>query len=247
VTTRPHVTMVPMAKKLILGLVVLVVVVVAAGAVWYFVLDDDEPEKATVGCDPEPCAASTAETLDGTWDVVAADSTASLAITETIGGVADHTAQGELTGVAGTVTVTGDQVTDAEVTVDMTTLEFTDAPPGFDVANRANAMREQGLETDAFPEATFVLSAPIDLPADVEGGTTVQATATGDLTLHGVSKPVTFAIDVVASGDTFQITPSEFVPVVLADFGISVDAPGFVADISDEGSFDFELVLQQAA
>ncbi len=244
-----------MVKKLILGLAVVVVVAAAAGALWYFVLSDDEPEKATSGCDPAPCEESAftepeagdAGAFDGSWTVDGAQSTASLAITETIGGLADHTAQGELTGVTGTVEVAGTQVTDASIAVDMTTLEFTDSPPGFDVANRANAMQNQGLEISAFPEATFVLSAPIELPAEVGSGETVQSEATGDLTLHGVAQPVSFSIDITADGETFRVTPTEFVPVVLADFGISVNAPGFVADIADEGSFDFLLVLQKAA
>lgn len=248
----------PMPKKLILGLVALVVVAgVAFAALWYFVIDDDGPEKATSGCDPAPCEESSftepggtdgtdgagAGAFDGSWTIDAAQSTASLAITETIGGVADHTAQGELTGVSGTVEVAGTEVTDADVTVDMTTLEFTDAPPGFDVANRARAMEQQGLETSTFPDATFVLSSPISLPADAGSGETVQGEATGDLTLHGVSRPVTFSVDVTADGDTFRVTPTEFVPIALADFDITVDAPGFVADISDEGTFDFLLVL----
>lgn len=232
-----------MVKKL-LGLVAVVVLVLVGVAVWYLVIRDDTAEKATVGCDPEPCEESTVSSVDGTWAVVPDDSRTTLVITETIGGVADHQVEGTTT-VDGTVEIAGSSVTEATFTADMTTLEFTDAPPGFDVANRARAMEGTGLDTAEFPEATFTLTGPIELGDDVTSGETVTASTTGDLTLHGVTRPITFDVDVKAVGDTVQVTPSDFVPIVLADHEIEVDAPGFVADISDEGSFDFLLVLQQ--
>jgi len=211
-----------MIKKLV-GLVGVVVLVLVGVGVWYFAIRDDSVEKDTVGCDPEPCEASTVDSVDGTWAVVPADSSTSLVISETIGGVADHQVEGN-TDVTGTIEISGSQVTDASFTADMTTLEFTDAPPGFDVANRARAMERTGLETAEFPEATFVLSEPIEL-GDVTSGEIVTARATGD---------------------TVQVTPSDFVPIVLADHEMEVDAPGFIADIGDEGSFDFDIVLEQA-
>ncbi|QYG91123.1 YceI family protein [Iamia sp. SCSIO 61187] len=233
-----------MIKKLVGAVIVVVLVLVGVG-VWYFVIRDDSVEKAEVGCDPDPCETSTASTVDGTWTVVADGSETTLAITETIGGVADHAVEGH-TEVGGSVVVADGAVTEATITADMTTLAFTDAPPGFDVANRARAMERTGLETGAFPEATFSLTAPIELGDDVGSGEVVTAEATGDLTLHGVTRPVTFAVDVVADGATFRVTPSEFIPIVLADHDMEVDGPGFVADVADEGSFDFLLVLEQA-
>ncbi|HEX7132956.1 MAG TPA: YceI family protein [Iamia sp.] len=233
-----------MIKKL-LGLVVVVALVVVGFGVWYFVIRDDSVEKATAECDPAPCEESTVDSVDGAWSVVPADSETTIAITETIGGIADHQVEGH-TAVEGTVQVADSSVTEASFTADMTTLEFTDAPPGFNVANRANAMKGTGLETDTFPEATFALTAPIDLGDDLTSGETTTAEATGDLTLHGVTQSITFPVDVAADGDTFRVTPSEFIPIVLADYDMSVEAPGFVADIAAEGSFDFLLVLQQA-
>jgi polyisoprenoid-binding protein YceI len=232
-----------MLKKL-LGVLAVVVLVLIGVGVWYFVIRDDSVEKAEVGCDPSPCEASPTDSIDGTWAVVADGSETTLAITETIGGVADHEVEGH-TAVEGTVEVADSSVTEATFTADMTTLEFTDAPPGFDVANRARAMEGTGLETDRFPEATFTLTAPIELGDDVTSGEVVTAEATGDLTLHGQTQSITFGLDVVADGDTFRVTPSEFVPIALDDYSVTIDAPGFVADIAQEGSFDFELVLQK--
>lgn len=232
-----------MIKKL-LGLVAVVVLVLIGAGVWYFVIRDDSVEKDTIGCGDGPCEESTADSIDGTWTVVPDASDTSLVITETIGGVADHQVEGN-TAVAGSITVAGSAVTEATFTADMTTLEFTDAPPGFDVANRARAMENTGLDTGEFPEATFTLTSPIELPEDVTNGEVATSSATGDLTLHGVTRSITFDVSVVANGERFEVTPTDFVPIVLADYEMTVEAPGFVADIGDEGSFDFELVLEQ--
>lgn len=232
-----------MIKKLIGAVAVVVLVVVGVG-VWYFVIRDDTVEKDTVGCDPEPCEASTVDSADGTWTVVPDDSNTSLVISETIGGVADHQVEGN-TAIDGSLVIDGSTVTEATFTADMTTLEFTDAPSGFNVANRAQAMEGTGLDTSEYPEASFALTSPIELGEDATSGQTVTASATGDLTLHGVTKEITFEVDVKAVGDTVQVTPSEFVPIVLTDYEMEVQAPSFVADISDQGSFDFFLVLEQ--
>lgn len=234
-----------MGKKLLVGAAVLAVIVVGAG-VWYFVIRDDSVEKATAECDPAPCEASTVETLDGTWQVVPGESRGTIVITEEIGGVVDHQAEGRTGEVTGSVTVAGDEVTEGGFTVDLTTLEFTDDPGGgINVTNRANAMRTQGLETDEFPEASFALTEPITLSGDLASDATVTAEATGDLTIHGVTRPVTFEVQAVADGDRVRVTPTDFVPVALADFDMAVDGPPFVASVSDEGSFDFLLVLEQ--
>lgn len=232
-----------MVKKLIAAAGVVVVLLVGVG-VWFFVIRDDTVEKASAECDPAPCEASTLDSVDGTWAVDPDASEGTIVITETIGSIADHDAEGKTGPVTGDLTVADGQVTAADLTIDLTGLEFVDQPTGFDVGNRTNAMRTQGLEIDAFPEATFSLTAPIDLGDDPTAGTT--ASATGDLTIHGVTNAVTFEVAVEADGDTFRITPTEFIPVPLADYDMTVSAPGFVADIADEGSIDFLLVISQA-
>lgn len=234
-----------MVKKLLGALAVLLLIVVGVG-VWYFVIRDDSVEKASGECDPSPCEASTVESVDGSWAVASGESEGTIVITETIGSVADHQVEGKTGEVTGTLEIADSSVTDASFTVDLTALEFTDSPPVGDVANRANAMKTSGLQTNEFPEATFVLTGPIDLGEDLTSGEPVTAEAAGDLTVHGVTNPITFMVEVTADGDTFRVTPVDFIPVALDDYEMDVSAPGFVADISDEGSFDFLLVLAQA-
>ncbi len=89
-----------------------------------------------------------------------------------------------MTGTA-TLTVSGDtlQVTATDIDVDTTTIAS-------DRSQRDNRMRNEGLQTDTFPTASFKLTAPVDVPAEALTGAVVDVTLHGDLTLHGVTKTV---------------------------------------------------------
>ena len=61
---------------------------------------------------------------------------------------------------------------------------------------RDNIIKSRGLETDAFPTATFELTQPVELPEGIDtAGASVPFSATGNLTLHGVTKAVTLDFD----------------------------------------------------
>ncbi|NLV56748.1 MAG: YceI family protein [Acidimicrobiales bacterium] len=235
-----------MARKLLLTLAVVVLAVIGAGVYW-FVIRDDSVEKKTTDCDPEPCEV-TLDSVDGTWSVVPAESEGTLVITEEIGSVLDHQAEGRTGDITGTLEVDGDTVTAADLAIDLTGLEFVDQPGGgFDVANRANAMGNTGLQTSQFPEATFTLTEPLVLDGDLTEGDTATADATGDLTLHGVTRSITFPVEATADGEQVRVSPADFIPIVLADHDITVQTPPMVARVADEGGFDFLLVLERAA
>lgn len=236
-----------MLKKLI-GLAI-VVVLVGGAAVWYFVLRDDPPAELSVdsgsgdGGTSQVTTGTTPESLDGTWTVQNGDTTAGFRINESFGGgLTDHTAVGRSTDVTGSITIAGTQITKGDFTVDLSALEFTD-DPGLPVANRANAMKNRGLETAQFPESTFTLTEPIDFGEKPAEGKTVTATATGDLTIHGVTNPVTFDVEAKVVGDTIRVATADPVPVTLADYDIEKPTGGPVASIDDEGSFEFLVVL----
>ena len=235
-----------MIKKLI-GLIV-VVVLLAGAAFWFFVLRDDPPEELGVdsGSSSEVTTGTTPESLDGTWTVQEGDTTAGFRITESFaGGLADHVAVGRSTDVEGSITIEGTTIPEGSFTVDLAGLDFTDDVPGMSVGNRANAMKNRGLQTSQFPEATFELTAPVDFGNKPADGATVTAEATGDLTIHGVTNEVTFEVEAKLAGDTLRVATKDPVPVVLADYDIDKPTGGPIASIEDEGSFEFLVVLGQ--
>lgn len=238
-----------MLKKLLAAAVV--ILLVGGAALWFFVLKDDpEPELSvdTSSSDTsQTTTGTTPESLDGTWTIQGGgDTTAGFRIKESFAnGLTDHTAVGRSDTVTGSMTVDGTQITEGDFTVDLTALTFSDNPAGLSVTNRANALKNNGLQTSQFPEATFTLTQPIDFGEKPADGETVTATATGDLTLHGVTKEVTFEVEAKLVGDTIRVATADPVPVALADYDIDKPTMGPVASIDDEGSFEFLVVFQQ--
>ncbi|MCB1038689.1 MAG: YceI family protein [Acidimicrobiales bacterium] len=235
-----------MLKKLVVPVVAVVVVLV--GAFWWFVLRDDAPDKLSVGSGSSTTIGETPESLDGSWAVGPdSGSTAGFRITESFaGGLTDHEAVGRSTGVTGSFTIEGTTVTTGQFTVDLTQLEFTD-DPGLPVANRVRALQDRGLQTSEFPEASFELTEPIDFGAEPEAGKTIDATATGELTLHGVTNEITFPVQAVLNGNTIQIgtNPDDLPEVVLADYDIEAPTTQMVASVSDTGTFEFLVTVTQ--
>ena len=243
-----------MIKK-VLGLVLLAAVVVG-GAFYWFVLRDDPPPELSIsagntgsgsgnGGSTQTTTGKAPASLDGTWIVSAGgDTTAGFRIDESFAsGLAGHTAVGRSDDVSGSMTVAGSQIAKAKFTVDLTRLGFSDDIPGMSVTNRANAMKGRGLQTDTFPDATFKLTKPIDFGSRPKEGEVVTATATGDLTIHGVTKEVTFDVEAKLVGDTITVASKDPVPIVLADYDIQKPTGGPIASIADKGSFEFLVVL----
>ena len=235
-------------KKPILIVVALVVVVVAVGAFLYLRDDAPEPLSIDTGDDTDNPASESPDDVDGRWVVVSEEPTqAGFRITEKFAaGSASHTAVGRTSSVTGDLLISGTTVPEAQFVVDMTSLEYSDNPPGLDVGNRKRALADVGIETGRFPEATFTLTEAIDfgeVPADDQQ---IEAEATGELTLHGVTKEVTFTVDAKLDGGALTVVSHAPVPVSLPDYEIDPPVVGPVAEVADDGAFEFLLVLNKA-
>jgi polyisoprenoid-binding protein YceI len=243
-------------QRLIAAAVVLVVALGAAG--WWFFFRDDAPEEASIetasktldeqagGSGSESGSGSDASTgVDGTWTVDPSvgsfdDFTGTFAgyrMEEELASVGHTTAVGRTPDVTGDITIAGEQVTDGSFSVDMTTLES-------DKPMRDNVIKGRGLETDQFPEATFELTKPVDLPADIADGQSVSFSATGDLTIHGVTKSVTLDFDATLDNGTIAIVGQA--PVTLADYSIDPPTSAIALSVSDEGTLEFQLFLTRS-
>lgn len=223
----------------IIGGLALLAVIVAV--VVFVVMPDDAPEKKEL-TDAKDASGEVVETgsLDGTWTVVAGsgdtETYAGYRVEEVFAaGAREVTAIGQTNDVTGELTVAGEQVTAGTITVDVTTLES-------DEDRRDNAIRDRGLQTNQFPEATFALTEPITLP-ELKDGIVATVPATGELTLHGVTNPVTVDLSVRPSGDTFTIDAS--LPVVFADYDIEAPSIGGFVTVKDEGSLEFRISFQR--
>jgi polyisoprenoid-binding protein YceI len=98
-----------------------------------------------------------------------------------------------------------------KVTVDLSTLQ-TDAP------RRDNYVRQNTLQTDIYPDATFVSVSTQGLPASYSDGQTVHFQLIGNLTMHGVTNKEVFNVQGKVQGKT--ITGTATSTIYMTDFGI---------------------------
>jgi polyisoprenoid-binding protein YceI len=125
-------------------------------------------------------------------------------------------------------------VTAAEFSADLTSLQS-------DSQMRDGQLHRQALETDQFPTATFTLTQPIDLGEVPVEGELIEATATGDLTIHGQTRSVQIPLQARLSGGVVTVTGS--LEVVWADYGMSSPNSFMVLSISDRGTMELQLQL----
>ena len=183
--------------------------------------------------------------LPGTWDVDTSigsfsdfsDSWVGYRIQETLASIGANTAVGRTPNVSGSLSITGEQVTAATITADLTALQSDDA-------RRDSQLSHNGLETSSFPTATFALTSPIDLGSDPTGGQEIDVTAQGTLELHGVTKAVSVPLKARLVGSVIEVTGS--LPITLADYGITPPTSFIALSVDGTGTLELQLLLTHA-
>jgi len=253
-------------KKIVIAVVALAVVVVA-GSFIYAKIINDAPAKTTkqdaidvtqttaagdatsapegggtgTGATDSPTvpaatgseSAATGE-VDGDWSI-GSGSTVNYRVTESINGF-DTEGVGSTESVSGSLTIAGTSVTSGQFTVDMTTFKSNES-------RRDGQFNGRIMAVDEFPTATFVLTDPIEFGSIPGPGETVTATATGDLTLRGTTKSVTFEVNAAYDNDIIGVQGA--IPVLFADFGIP--NPSFATvSTEDHGLLEFVLAFTRS-
>jgi len=179
---------------------------------------------------PTASASATPSSLDGNW-TVASGSTAGYRVNETLFGQSD-TAVGRTSAITGSLTVSGDTVTAGSFSADLTTVSS-------DRAQRDGQFQGRIMNTSTYPTATFKLTKPVSLGSEPADGVTVTRDVTGDLTLHGTTRSVTFAVSLKKTGST--VATSGSIPITFADYNISNPSFGGVVTTDDHGTLEFLL------
>jgi polyisoprenoid-binding protein YceI len=195
---------------------------------------DASPSPATGG------SHGTAGGLDGTWNVDPSvgsfsdfsGSFVGYRVDEELANVGAATAVGRTPNVSGSLTLDGTTITAVDISADLSTLQS-------DKSQRDGQLRRQAIETDRFPTATFSLTKAIELGSVPADGQVIQATATGDLTIHGVTKEVDIPIEAKLSGGVVTVTGS--IDIIFADYGISRPTSFAVLTIADHGTMELQL------
>jgi len=208
---------------------------------------DDTPSSgdgsATDGdVDPDGAATGDAD-LAGTWTVDPSIGTFSVTestgtfvgfrVDEVLSNAGEVEAIGRTPAVTGSLTLDGTTLTEAGFEADMTQLVS-------DRSQRDNRMRES-LDTTGHPTATFALTEPVDLGAQPTEGEVVDVEAVGELTVAGVTQPVTVPLQAAVTEDVLVVTGS--FPVTFADFGVTAPSAPIVVSVEDRGTVELQLFL----
>jgi polyisoprenoid-binding protein YceI len=234
---------------LIVGGVVAVLVLVGAIAVYVLVLRDDAPppvstESAIAACQKVRPEVESLDDVDGDWVVSANPEPAPVEdgsfvgyrVQEELSGIGSNTAAGRTRLITGELVIEGTRVTDVSVTADLTDLQSDDA-------RRDEVVRTTALETDEFPEASFMLTDPIELGTVPDDGVTIEATAVGELTLHGVTRPVELELEAQRLGAVIAVIGTT--EILMPDHEITPPKLGPVLSIEDRGEIEVQLCLAQ--
>jgi polyisoprenoid-binding protein YceI len=250
----------------------LAVVVIGIGAFLWWFFRDDAPDSVSLGAaaaqvqgaDAQAGAVVTAQSpatetaaataavdsaatgVAGTWSVDTSigefsyeDSTGTFVgfrVEEELTGIGSTTAVGRTPEVSGTLTIEGTTVTAVTLEADMTAITTNES--------RRDDKVQRALDTGEFPTATFVLTEPIELGDAAASGKSVSVTATGDLTVHGVTTPVTLPLGAQLVGDNIVVVGS--LDIVFADYGVSVPSAPVVLSAEDEGVLELQLFFSTA-
>ena len=158
-------------------------------------------------------------------------------IGEELANIGTATAVGRTSAIVATLEFDGEAITSVTIEADLRTLKS-------DQSFRDSALRDRGIETDTYPFTTFVLSEPISIGNLPTGEETLSVTVQGTLDLHGVTNPVSIALEgqyvdglVVVVGST---------EIALVDYDIEKPTGFRVLSIDDVGIMEFQLVLERA-
>ncbi len=220
--------------------VVLVVLVVGGPFAYIHFFSSSAPAKLSITDNGSSGTTTTlgkaTVALDGTWKVTSG-SQAGYRVNEVLFGQST-TAVGRTSSVTGQMVIAGTQVSSATFTVDLTTVHS-------DKSQRDDQFQTRIMDTAQFPHATFATTAPITLSTVPTNGVVIHPDATGQLTLHGVTKPVTVSLTARRSGNLIEVSGS--IPIVFADYQIPNPSAAGVVTTEDHGVIEFLLHFAPAS
>ncbi len=187
------------------------------------------PSAAAPSGTPSGGAASAAAA--GTWHV-SSGSVVGYRVNEVLAGQ-DNVAVGRTSDITGSLTIRGSTVTAASFSVPMDTIKS-------DESARDAQFNGRIMETSTYPIGTLSLATPVRLGALPADAVIRTYHATANLSLHGHTRRVTFALQ--AERTTAGIAVSGSIPVLFADWDIG--NPSFAGFVTTQNHGLLEFLLK---
>ncbi len=126
----------------------------------------------------------------------------------------------------------------SKITIDLATLRS-------DEARRDNYVRQNTLATSRYPQAIFVPRRITGLPSPVPAEGEAAFQITGDMTVHGVTKSITW--DVTAAFNRSLVDAHATTHFTFGDFGMAVPRVFVVLSVEDNIRLEADFHLEQRA
>ncbi len=231
-----------------------VALILLGAAVWFFYLRSDAPPEVDLGTATEQLTSTTApegstttvadDGIAGTWVVdsesgefdfeSATGSFAGFRVTEELASIGKTEAVGRTGEVTGEMVIDGTTLSSTEISVNLTELQS-------DKPRRDDKVLEALMVKD-YPNATFDLTEPVDLGNGAAEGDDLSVEATGNLTIHGVTREVTVELDSQLVDGTAVVVGS--IPIKLADYDVETPSAPVVLSVSDDATIEFQLLFK---
>ncbi len=233
-------------RWVIAAVVVIVVLAVAGPFVFFHFIEGNGPAPLSLKASPGTSAPDTQSaspvssqgspgSVAGIW-AVGSGSRVGYRVNEILAGQS-HTAVGRSSAVTGQMVVKGTTVKTASFTVKMATIHT-------DSAQRDSQFDGRIMDVATYPDGTFALTEPIVLAPLPAAGTIKTYSATGDLTLHGHTRSVTFPVKAELTAGAIEVQGS--IPVLFSKWGIpNPSFTGFVTT-QNHGIMEFLLDFRHA-
>jgi polyisoprenoid-binding protein YceI len=231
-------------RWVIAAVVVVAVLAVAGPYVFFHFIEGNGPAPLSLKASASASGSQSASAVSspgssgavaGSW-TVGSGSRVGYRVNEVLGGQS-HTAVGRSSSVTGQMVIKGTTVKTASFSVKMSTIHT-------DSAQRDSQFDGRIMEVATYPTGTFALIRPIALAPVPVAGTIKTYSATGNLTLHGQTRPVTFPLKAERTGSGIEVQGA--IPVLFSKWGIpNPSFTGFVTT-QNHGIMEFLLDFRSA-
>jgi polyisoprenoid-binding protein YceI len=201
------------------------------------------PTTAATPTSAATAAPSTSTATGATW-TVASTSKAVVSVREQLVGVSlPSDAVLTATGGTGAFTIKSDGTfsSDSKISFDLTTLSSNSR-------DRDNFVKQDTLQTRQFPKAELVPTKTTGLTLPLPASGTFTFKLTGNMTVHGMTKEVTFDVVAKRNGGDLTATATLAPTLKFGDFGMNAPSVPFrVLSIVDEIRLVVDIVATGAA
>lgn len=216
------------------GVAALALLVIGGTWIYIHLIEGPAPAPLSLKSSTSASAGTASATgVAGAWRV-ASGSIVGYRVDEVLAGQ-NNVAVGRTRAISGSMTISNTTVTSASFTVQMATIHS-------DQSQRDAQFNGRIMDTAAYPTGTLTLTSPIALGTIPADGAITTYHAVGNLTLHGQTKPVTFALQ--AERTTAGIEVSGSIPVVFANWGIA--NPSFAGFVTTQNHGQLEFLVKFA-